>query len=92
MIDLGFDLTELNHEPLLYDYNKNAFSKYFKFRDSLYYAKQSFKEYSYVKSAMLLNLFNQKFYYFNKGSFEITINKNIPRIFNDNVSSIIIKR
>ena len=90
MIELGFDLIELKPQPLLYDYNKNEFSKYFKFRDSLYYAKQSFIEYSFVKSAMLLNLFNQKFYYFNKGSFEITINKNIPPIVNDNVSSIII--
>lgn len=90
MIDLGFGLTELKPQPLVYNYQSNRFTKYFRFRDSLYYAKQKLKEYNFGESANLLNLYNQKFYYFKKGSFELKDNHKKPLILKENVPEFII--
>ena len=90
MNEVGFDLIEMNPQPLSYDYVSNKFSKYFKFRDLINCASKELRQFKFNDTLNFVNLYNQNFYYFRKGSFEINKNKNKPPILSENVSELIV--
>ncbi len=88
MIDLGFDLVEIKHQPLIYNYSEDRLYKYFKAIDCLYYAKELIKEYKFSEAFKKISLYYEKFYYFRRGSFELNNNFNKPKIISEDIREL----
>ena len=88
MIDLGFDLVEIKHQPLIYNYPEDRLYKYFKAIDCLYYAKELIKEYKFSEAFKKISLYYENFYYFRRGSFELNNNFNKPKIISEDVREL----
>lgn len=88
MIDVGFDLVEIKQQPLIYNYSEDRFSKYFKANDCLHYAKKMIQEYKFSEALKKIALYNEKFYYFRRGSFELNNNLKKPKIISEDVRDL----